>query len=98
MYTLHIEHPISDLATWKAAFDRDPVDRAGSGVRHYVIHQPVDDPQYVHVDLDFDTAQEAHAFLASMAAVWSSASAAPALRGTPQTSILALVESSDVLA
>ncbi|WP_411284203.1 hypothetical protein [Lapillicoccus sp.] len=51
MFTVHIEHRISDLPTWKAAFDRDPADRAGSGVRRHVVHQPVDDPRYVYLDL-----------------------------------------------
>ncbi len=96
MFTVHIEHPISDLSTWKAAFDRDPGDRAGSGVRRYVIHQPVDDPNYILIDLDFETAQEAQSFLARMATVWSSASAAPALRGKPVTRVLTVVEASQV--
>jgi hypothetical protein len=28
MITLHIEHAISDLPTWKAAFDQDPARRS----------------------------------------------------------------------
>ena len=35
MITVRIEHPITGFEQWKAAFDRDPVDRRGSGVRRY---------------------------------------------------------------
>ncbi len=96
MFTVHIEHPISDLETWKAAFDRDPADRAGSGVRRYVVRQPVDDPRYVHIDLDFDTVEAARSFLATMATVWTSSSAAPALGGKPVTAILSVVEAAEL--
>ncbi len=96
MFTVHIEHPISDLATWRTAFDRDPADRAGSGVRRYVVHQPVDDPRYVLIDLDVETLEAARSFLATMATVWGSASAAPALGGKPVTSILAVVDKAEL--
>ena len=53
------------------------------------MQQPVDDPNYVVIDLDFDTADEASRFLGFLQAkVWSSASNAPALVGTPRTRIL----------
>ena len=31
MFALQIEHAVKDFDTWKAVFDRDPADRAGSG-------------------------------------------------------------------
>ena len=37
-----------------AAFDHDPADRKGSGVRRYRIYRPVDDPHYITLDLEFD--------------------------------------------
>lgn len=43
MFTLQIEHSIKDFDTWKAAFDRDPVNRAASGVVSHRIGRPVDD-------------------------------------------------------
>ena len=49
-----LEHPISDYASWKGAFDRDPIDREGSGVRAYRILRPIDRPDYIAVDLEFD--------------------------------------------
>jgi hypothetical protein len=33
MYALRIEYPVPDYDAWKAAFDRDLLDREGSGVR-----------------------------------------------------------------
>jgi hypothetical protein len=93
MITLHIEHPIRNFDTWKMAFDRDPIGRERSGVRSYRILRPVDDPNYVMIDLDFDSAHEAEAALAALREVWRSAAAAPALAGSPQTRIVERAES-----
>jgi hypothetical protein len=89
MTTLHIEHAITDFGLWQAAFDRFAGVREQSGVRAARIQRPVDDPQQVVVDLDFDTADDAAGFLAFLQTnVWSSATNAPALVGTPRTTIL----------
>lgn len=71
MYLLRIEHPISDYGGWKQAFDGDPVGRKKLGVRSYQILRPVDNPNYVMIDLEFDTASEAETLLAAMRVVWS---------------------------
>jgi hypothetical protein len=93
MTTLHIEHPITDFALWKAAFDGFGEIRQRSGVRRHSIQRPVDDPAYVVIDLDFDTGEEAAKFLAFLQDnVWSSPENAPALAGPPQTRILERVE------
>jgi len=70
MYILRIEHPVPNYAGWKQAFDSDPVGREKSGVRRYQILRPVDDPNYVMIDLEFDTAGQAEALLAAMRIVW----------------------------
>lgn len=70
MTMLHIEHAIPNFESWKKAFDSEPVSRERSGVRRYQITQPVDDPNYVMIDLEFDTLREAEAFLAAMQQVW----------------------------
>ena len=70
MYILRIEHPISDFDGWKKAFDSDPVGREKSGVRRYRILRPMDDRKYVMIDLEFDTATNAEALLASMRTIW----------------------------
>lgn len=89
MYTLQIEHGIKDFAMWKAAFDRDPVDRAGSGVVAHRVGRPVDDLHYVVVELDFNSREQAEGLLANLQQkVWNSPDVAPALDGTPRTRIL----------
>ena len=89
MTTLHIEHAISDFGTWSAAFERFAKTRAKFGVRAQRVQHPIDDPNYVVIDLDFDTPDEASRFLGFLhTKVWSSASNAPALVGTPHTKIL----------
>ena len=89
MYTLQIEHGIKDFSLWKSAFDRDPVNRAASGVTAHRISRPVDDPHYVVVELDLGTREQAEALLASLQQkVWNSPAAAPALQGAPKTRIL----------
>lgn len=71
MPILRIEHPVPDFDGWKRAFDSDPVGRKRSGVRRYQIFRSLDDPNYVMVDLEFDTTNEAEALLAAMRVVWS---------------------------
>jgi len=89
MATLHIEHPVTDFGTWKAAFDRFAEVREKSGVRGHRILRPVDDARYVVIDLDFQTVAEAEKFLDFLkTSAWSSAQNAPALAGTPQARIL----------
>ena len=89
MTTLHIEHPITDLDLWLAAFDRMSETRANAGVTAQRVLRPVDDPNYIFVDLDFATTEEAQRFLGFLESkVWSSNDNAPALAGTPQTKLL----------
>ena len=89
MTTLHIEHKISDLDTWLAAFARFEAARVQAGVRAYQIQQPVDDPEYIVVDLTFDTVAAAEKFREFLEQnVWSASSTAPALVGRPQTRVL----------
>jgi hypothetical protein len=88
MVTVRIEHRIHDFDAWKSAFDRDPAGRQQSGVRRYRISRPVDDQQYILIDLDFDSLPAAEAFLATMRAVWQSPQAGTALLGSPQARIV----------
>ena len=70
MYILRIEHPVPNFDGWKKAFDSDPVDRERSGVRRYRVLRPIDDANYVMIDLEFDTASQAEALLAALHGVW----------------------------
>ena len=71
MIHLHIEHPVPDFDTWKAAFDSDPIGRQKSGVRCYRVLRPLDDPNYAIINLEFDTLSQAESLLAAMQQVWS---------------------------
>ena len=94
MPTLHIEHAITDLDTWLSAFNGFSDARRQAGVRAERIQQPVDNPAYIVVDLDFATAEEAGAFLHFLRdQVWALPENAPALSGAPSTMILEPVAS-----
>ena len=89
MATLHIEHPITDFGTWRAAFDRFQGARADGGVLAARIYRPVDDDKYVLIDLDFATVDQAQQFQRFLRTrVWSTPDNAPALAGSPVTRIL----------
>lgn len=89
MATLHIEHPISDFATWRAAFDRASGARTEGGVQSLRVYRPIDDPRYVLVDLDFNTVEQAQAFHQFLQTrVWSTPNNSPALAGTPLARVL----------
>ncbi len=89
MVTLHIEHPITDFATWRTAFGRFAEVRRNAGVTAERIMRPVDEPHYIVVALDFDSAESAGSFKAFLESqVWSSPANAPGLDGHPRTMIL----------
>ena len=78
MATLHIEHLITDLGTWKAASDRFAEAREKSGARSHRIPRPVDDAHDVVIDLDFQTLGEAQKPLGFLpTTVWASTQNAP---------------------
>ena len=92
MQTLHIQHPITDFATWASAFQRFADARSQAGVRAQRVRRPVDDPNYVVIDLDFDSTDEAVAFRRFLETkVWGVEGNAPALVGSPETMILETV-------
>ncbi len=94
MAIVQLEHPISSFEMWKLAFDRDPIRRQESGVRSYRIYRPIDDPNFIAVDLDFDDVSRAEAFCLQLENLWRSPQAAPALGGTtPRSRIVDIVES-----
>jgi hypothetical protein len=96
MTTLRIEHAIHDFGTWQKAFDSFAEARTKAGVRSLAIRRPVDDPKYLMLDLEFDTAAQAEAFAGFLRQrVWSSSASSPGLAGTPQTRILDVVHSKE---
>lgn len=92
MATVHIDHPVQDFNGWKAVFDRFSDIRMKHRVRRYDISQPIDDPNFVMIRLDFDTRPDAEAFLATMRTVWGAPTAATVLAGAPQTRITEFAE------
>ena len=89
MPVLHIEHRISDYALWRTAFDSFEQHRADAGVRAARVQRPVDDPNHVVIDLEFDAQGEAESFLGFLrTTVWSSPANSPALSGEPHARIL----------
>lgn len=92
MPTLQLEHAIKDFAMWKAAFDRDPIDRRALGVRRHRVLRPADDPEYVLVELEFDTRSDAEACHHALLALWDGRRMAPALIGAPRVRIVEIIE------
>lgn len=71
MPIVRIEHAVPSFEKWKQAFDSDPVNRKGAGVRRYQILRLEHDPNYVLIDVEFDTLAEAEAFLSAMERLWT---------------------------
>ena len=70
MPVVRIEHSVPSFEKWKQAFDSDPADRKGSGVRRYQILRLQGDANYVMIDLEFDSIEKAEAFLRTMERIW----------------------------
>ena len=88
MPTLLIEHAVSDFDTWHEAFVRFAARRKEGGVLRERIMQPVDDPHYVLIDLDFVTVEAARTFQRFLETqVWSTPANSPALVGSPRARI-----------
>ena len=89
MAVLHIEHQISDLNTWLEAFAKFAPAREQAGVTAQHIFQPVDDPNYIVVQLTFETAEAATNFGTFLQnVVWKTPEASPALVGQPKAIVL----------
>lgn len=89
MATLHIEHAITEFGAWKGAFDRFAAKRSEAGVLAHRIHQPLDDPRFIVLQLDFGTVGEAEAFKEFLETrIWSTPANAPGLSGVPRARVL----------
>jgi hypothetical protein len=93
MIVLHIEHPVPDYEAWKQAFDADPSGRERSGVRRYRILRAMDDPNYVMIDLEFDTTDGAEALLSSLRVIWDRVQGT--LMSDPRARIVEAVETTE---
>jgi hypothetical protein len=71
MPILRIQHSVPEFDGWKRAFDSDPMDRKGSGVRRYSVYRTNADPNLVMIDLELETLDAANALLARLRQLWS---------------------------
>ena len=89
MAILHIEHEISDLTSWLEAFNRFAPAREQAGVQRTEVYQPSDDPNYIVVNLRFESVDAASNFRTFLQTViWKSPEASPALVGAPTARVL----------
>jgi ribosomal protein L35AE/L33A len=94
MPVLRIEHPVPDFDAWKKeGFDSDPVGRQQGGVRSHRVLRDVDDPNYVMIDLEFDTPDAAEAFLSQLRGLWSRVEGT--IMTSPQARIVEAVETQE---
>ena len=94
MQILRIQHSVPNFEGWKRAFDSDPVDRKASGVRWYHVYRSIADPDFVMIDLEFDTLAEAERLLEKLRHLWAGAGAA--VMRNPAAWIVETVESRSV--
>ena len=90
MTILRIEHKVPNYGGWKKAFDADPINRKQSGVRCYRVFRPIDDPNYVIVDLEFDIPENAQTTLVSLQKLWTNVEGKVMVN--PQTRLLNIEE------
>jgi hypothetical protein len=94
MVMLRIEHRVPNDEGWKRAFDSDPVDRKGSGVRRYQTLRGLDDPNDVMIALEFDTKGAAQALLNAMRHGWERVEGS--VMWNPQAWIVEVAESHEL--
>lgn len=93
MATLRIELQVRDYDLWRSAFEKDAGGRERSGARRYRIFRPADSEHEVMLDIDFDSAADAGAFLDTLRTkVWPSREKSPAKIGEAKTHILEMVD------
>ena len=94
MITLRIEHKIANYDGWKKAFDSDPINRRQSGVKHYRVYRPIDDTNFIIIDLDFDNLEKAQAAQVALLNIF------PKIEGTlifgVQIKIMNVIESKEL--
>lgn len=95
MAILRIQHAVPDFESWKRAFDKDPMDRKGSGVRRYQVYRSVADPNFVMIDLEFSTVAEAGQMLEKLRQLWTGPGGA--VMRNPEAWIVETVESRSTL-
>lgn len=89
MTSLHIEHRVNDLEPWLQTFRSFDDFRAEGGVKTVQVRHGVDNPNFVAIDLGFDSVEQARAFLGQLEKkIWPNS---PHFEGIPITHILETV-------
>lgn len=70
MIILQIEHPVPSYEGWKKIFESDPMKRELSGVKSYRISRPIDDINYVLIELVFENREKAETMLEGLQNLW----------------------------
>jgi hypothetical protein len=91
---LQIEHAVPSFEGWRKAFESDPIGRKKSGVLRYRIYRPVDNPNYVIIDLEFENVQQAGDALTALKKLWGVVEGKVMMN--PQTRMLDVVETVDI--
>ena len=93
MTTLRVLLTVQDYDLWREAFGKDAGGRQAHGATGYRIFRRHEDPHRVELDVDFPTPTEAENFIEVMRRdVWPDPEKAPAKLGTPDTSVLDVME------
>jgi quinol monooxygenase YgiN len=94
MPILRIEHEVPSYEAWKKAFQSDPLSRKNAGVKRYRIYRPLNEPEMVIIELDFENIEQLQATFQALQNLWNK------LRETiminPKTRIIEMVESKEV--
>jgi len=91
MPILRIQHAVPNFDGWKRAFDNDPIDRKASGVLRYHIHRAIADPNFVMIDLEFDSVAQAERVLEKLRHMWAGPGAT--VMRNPEAWVIETVES-----
>jgi hypothetical protein len=86
MTSLHCFHTVRDFDEWLATFDTFDEFRSKGGVTALTVRRGVDDPNFVIVDLGFDTTAQAKSFLERLEnEIWPNS---PHVTGRPTSRLL----------
>jgi hypothetical protein len=95
MPTLRIEHMVPTSTDGSERSTATRWTAKGSGVRRYLVSRSVDDPNFVMIDLEFDSLGEAEGLLAKMRRMWGSGEGQKVMRN-PRARIVDTVETIEV--
>lgn len=85
-----MEHTVDDLDRWLETFNRFTDLRAKGGVTGLRVRHGAEDRNLVAIDLDFDSVEQARAFLDHLEReIWPNS---PHFQGTPTTRVLEQVD------